>query len=116
MAQDVNAAFRAVVAHEVARALAPYCGALDALSRLAGSGPPRRGPGRPPGSVSKSRRGRANVGDASKFSAGQAVRYKQGRGEFAAKVVSIDTTKHRVTISREKDGKKVTRPADKVYA
>jgi hypothetical protein len=106
MAQDVNAAFRAVVANEVARALAPYRGALDALSRLAGS--PRRTPGRPPGSVSG--------GDASKFSAGQAVRYKQGRGEFAAKVVSIDTAKHRVTIAREKDGKKVTRPADKVYA
>ena len=49
-------------------------------------------------------------GDASKFKDGQAVRYKQGRGEFEAKVVKIDADSNTVTIQRAKDGKKTMNP------
>jgi hypothetical protein len=129
---DLNDAVRSLVADEVDAALAPYRSTLQALATLAGGGAVRRGPGRPPGSrnkgagrPAKARRGRppkraarsaGGGGDASKFSNGQAVRYKQGRGEFAAKVVKIDANNNRVTIERDHDGKKVVRPADKVYA
>jgi ribosomal protein L16/L10AE len=43
------------------------------------------------------------------------VRYRQGRGEFEAKVVEVDTEKNLVTVERAKDGKKVSRPAAKLY-
>ncbi len=127
MLVDLADAIRAIVSDEVNQAIAPYRKTLDALAAIGGG--VRRGPGRPPGSKSKRarpaarRRGRppgarkaAGGGDASKFSAGQAVRYKQGRGEFEAKVVKIDTASNRVTIERAMDGKKVVRPADKLYA
>jgi sRNA-binding protein len=128
----LNDAVRSLVAEEVESALEPYRSTLQALATLTGGGAVRRGPGRPPwsrnrgaGRPAKARRGRpakratrsaTGGGDASKFSNGQAVRYKQGRGEFAAKVVKIDSDHNRVTIERDHDGKKVVRPADKVYA
>jgi sRNA-binding protein len=122
MASDLNEAVRQIVLQEIDSALEPYKRTLQALATLSGV---RAGPGRPPGSknVRRGRRvqakrrssGRA-VGDASKFSVGQGVRYKQGRGEFDAKILKIDQDANRVTVERSNDGKKVVRPADKVYA
>ena len=106
MPANLEAAIRAIVSEEVSRALAPYQSALKALATLSGG---RRGPGRPKGSRNHAK------GDASKFSVGHAVRYKQGRGEFEAKVVRVDVEANSVTVERVKDGKKVTRPAGLIY-
>jgi len=119
-ANDLNHAVRAIVADQIAETLAPYQSALAAMATLTG-GVVRLGPGRPKGYSPKRAKGGRTAktqggGDASKFSNGQTVRYKQGRGEFEAKIVKIDATANRVTVERAKDGKKVVRPADKVYA
>ena len=119
---DFNDAVRAAVADEVERVLGPHLDVLRRLSsafgtggdgrvrRTAVAGPRRRGrPGRRAGGVS----GR---GDASKFKEGQKVRFKQGRGEFEATVTSIDSNTNTLTLKRDRDGKRVERPASKVYA
>jgi hypothetical protein len=48
---------------------------------------------------------------ASKFSEGQKVQYRQGRGTFAARVVGINAKSGVVTLERMSDQKKVVRPA-----
>lgn len=107
--------------------------------------PVRRGPGRPPRAAAattstptsrrrappsavKARSGakakaskapkssKPGRGEAGSFRAGQAVKYRQGRGEFEATVVVFDSDKGTVSLKRNKDGKKVVRPISKVYA
>ena len=117
---DLNHAIRNLVAAEVERTLEPYRLMLDRLVRLVGQKPARRGPGRPPKAASAPRRRRkARRGgkvDATRFREGQVVRYKQGRGEFEATVLSVDAAAGIVKLERKKDGKKIGRPAAKVYA
>lgn len=132
MAQiNLNDAIRQAVEEEVARVLGPQ---LDAFRKLADAfsafgAPGRRGPaaaparaGRPPAAAARRRgpgrprkAGGGGKGDASKFQVGQAVRYKQGRGEFSSTVVSVDAAAGMLTLKRDKDGKQIHRPAAKVY-
>jgi hypothetical protein len=118
---DFNDAVRSAVADEVERVLGPHLDVLRRLSSAFGSGgdgrvrrsataaPRRRGrPGRRPQIGGR--------GDASKFKEGQKVRFKQGRGEFDATVAAIDGNTNTLTLKRDKDGKRVERPASKVYA
>jgi hypothetical protein len=118
---DLNAMIRSMVASEVERQLAPYRDVLDGMSTLAGQGAGRR-PGRPRRNelaaegVSPARRARkAAKGSAERFHEGQLVRYKQGRGEFEAKILKVDLDNDALTIERTSDKKQVVRPADKVY-
>src|ERR687887_1631675 len=117
---DFNDAVRAAVADEVERVLGPHLETLRRLSsafgtagdgrvrRTAGPAPRRRGrPGR--------RAQTGGRGDASKFKEGQKVRFKQGRGEFDATVTSIDSNTNTLTLKRDRDGKRVERPASKGY-
>ncbi|HEY3446754.1 MAG TPA: hypothetical protein VGK67_10340 [Myxococcales bacterium] len=116
---DLNTAIRNLVAVEVERTLEPYRQLLERLEQFVGGAPARRGPGRPPKAGGRGRPGRkaakAGTGDASKFKVGQAVKYRQGRGEFEATVAAVDTEKNLVSLERSKDGKKVDRPASKIY-
>ena len=125
---DLNAAIRDIVSAEIEEALAPHLALLARMSAFIGESPARRGPGRPRNTAVAApvaRRGRrpkgagrkaaAGAGDASKFKDGQKVRYRQGRGEFEASVIGIDTETNIVTVQRTTDGKKVKRPASKVY-
>jgi len=125
---DFNEVIRRAVSDEVQRVMTPYMDVLERLANAFGGAAParkaapaaraaaapavraRRGPGRP-----RRAGGGGGKGDASKFSVGQAVRYKQGRGEFTATVVATDPGTNMVTVKREKDGKEVQRPAAKVY-
>jgi hypothetical protein len=123
---DLEVAIRAVVAEELAAALAPHKALLGKVSKFlvkAGG----RGPGRPPKAVAakakkparRARRGsktKAAASAAAKFKAGQKVFYKQGRGTFEAKVVRVDAAKGLITVQRNKDGKRVARPAAKLKA
>ncbi len=114
-------AIRILVAKEVHEALAPYREALASLVEFAGGkassaevvtvAPQRRG--RRPAA---SRGAAASVETVGKFSEGQRVQYRQGRGTFDAKVVAIDSKKGLLTLERESDQKKVIRPASKVLA
>lgn len=128
MAQfDLNDVIRAAVSDEINRVLGPHLDTLNRLSAAFGgttinrAAPARRGPGRPPAAAGRRRAGRRRAaraggrGDASKFSTGQTVRYKQGRGEFEAKVIAINTEDNTLTLERLSDGKRVDRPAAKVY-
>jgi hypothetical protein len=118
---DLNGAISSLVASEVERVLQPYRGLLDRMAEFAGvSTVVKRGPGRPPASVAAVvRRPRRVVremgGDASDFREGQAVQYKQGRGIFDATVLSVSVESGMLMLQRSKDGKKVERPASKVY-
>jgi hypothetical protein len=119
---DLNDAIRNLVEAEVHRVLDPYRFVLDRLSAFAGAAPAQRSVGRPPrGAGRPARRGgrravsRGGNGDASKFQEGQSVKYQQGRGVFVAKVVKIDADANRVMLERERDGKKLSRPASRVY-
>jgi len=47
---------------------------------------------------------------------GQQVEYRQGRGTFTAKVVSIDDKNGTAVLERAEDKKRVERPLTKVYA
>jgi sRNA-binding protein len=118
---DLNAAIRKLVAAEVDRTLEPYQQMLERLVQLLGQKPARRGPGRPP-KAAGARRGRkarkarkGGKGDASRFREGQVVKYRQGRGEFEATVLAVDVENNSVKLERKKDGKKVERPATKIY-
>jgi hypothetical protein len=130
---DLNAAIADLVAAEVNAKLEPYRAILNRMAAFVGAAPAHRGPGRPrkteaaaaaPAPASRKRRGRrtyrvskkAALRAAKNLTEGQKVSYKQGRGSFEAKVVSIDSEKGTVTVERIKDGKKVTRPAAKVTA
>ncbi len=125
---DLDSAIRSLVAEEVEKTLAPYRDVLERFSRAIGDAPVRRGPGRPPRNVSapapaapKRRRARraagaGEKGDVSKFTEGQDVKYRQGRGEFEATITRIDREKNVLTLARKSDGKKVERPPAKVYA
>ncbi len=122
-----DSAIRGVIAEEVEQALQPYRDLLTQITKFVGMPTAGRGPGRPPKALLEEapRRGRkpgrkpgrraAGKGDASAFSAGQTVRYRQGRGEFEAKVVEIDSATNTVTVERVSDGKQVQRPAAKIY-
>lgn len=112
---DLNSAIRELVAASVKETLAPYLETLERLGVFMG-GTRRRGPGRPPKATRGSTRATANRGDATKFSVGQPVSYKQGRGQFDAKVVKIDSNTNTVTVERAKDRKRVERPASKIMA
>ncbi|MGI5865874.1 MAG: hypothetical protein ACOX6T_27980 [Myxococcales bacterium] len=119
---DLEARIRALVAEEVKNQLEPYRDMLKEIADFVG-GEARRRPGRPPRAATAgaparapARRARRAAGaDASRFHEGQLVRYKQGRGEFEAKVVAIDTKANLVTLERISDKKQVERPADKIY-
>jgi hypothetical protein len=125
---DLNSAIATIVAAEVARSLEPYRHVLERVEAFIG-GAPRRGPGRPrknpvpvmavPPVAARTRRRRrgrpAAGGDVSKFADGQTVRYRQGRGEFEATVISIDKQRNVLTLRRVSDKKEVDRPPSKVY-
>lgn len=121
---DMSAVIRAIVAEEVKAQLAPYADVLGDLQRLVGTEMPRRGPGRPTARAEKPRRApradKAMVSEAAKaavgrYQDGQLVRYKQGRGEFEATIVGIDSEMGLLKLERTSDKKQVARPADKVY-
>jgi len=118
---DLNAAIRNLVAAEVEKTLEPYRELLERMESFVRGEAPKRGPGRPPKAAGAKKPGRKPgkrakaQGDASKFQVGQAVKYKQGRGEFDATVTGVDVEANTVQIERSKDGKKLTRPAGKVY-
>ncbi|MGC4115864.1 MAG: hypothetical protein QM765_14970 [Myxococcales bacterium] len=114
---DRNTAIRNLVAVEVERTLEPYRELLERAEQFVSGAPARHGPGRPPkaaGRARPARRAAKGSGDASKFKVGQAVKYRQGRGEFEATVAEVDAEKNLVTVERSKDGKKVVRPASKI--
>lgn len=119
---DLEARIRALVAEEVKHQLEPYRDMLKEIADFVG-GEARRRPGRPPRAAAPGaparaparRSARAGGVDASRFHEGQLVRYKQGRGEFEAKVIAVDTKANLVTIERTTDKKHVERPAGKIY-
>lgn len=115
-APDLNAAIQQIVFEMVNEMLAPHLEALEKLGALMGRQTKKRGPGRPPKFGSKLTSSPLDRGDASKFQIGQTVAYKQGRGQFAAKVIKVDTKTNTVTLERAKDKKKVARPASKILA
>lgn len=120
-------AIRILVAKEVHEALAPYREALASLVEFAGGNPAGAPAGSPAGAAPQ-RRGRrpapsagprasaASAEVVGRFSEGQRVQYRQGRGTFDAKVVAVDGKKGLLTLEREGDQKKVIRPASKVLA
>ncbi len=116
-------AIRAVVAKEVHAALAPYREALASLAEFAGALPVSvekvRAPkveGAVPGRKRRGRKAKGSADLAGQFTEGQKVQYRQGRGTFDAKVIEIDVEKGMLRLEREKDSKKVFRPAAKVVA
>jgi hypothetical protein len=126
---DLDTALHSIVATEVAVAIEPIRAVLDRLCGLVGGEPARRGRGRPrrssaagaqpaaPVGRRRARRGskaKKLVSAASKFSVGQKVLYRQGAGEFEAKIVRVDAAKGKVQVERISDGKKVVRPSTKV--
>ena len=125
---DLNAVLAALVADQVNVTLAPYNDLIARMNAFLGIAPSaRRGPGRPPktenvvagarrGGLRSAPRAKGDPKLAAKFSEGQAVKYRQGRGTFEAKVIAIDTTAGTVTVERDSDGKKVRRPAAKLIA
>jgi hypothetical protein len=125
-AGNLNNVIRSLVAKEVAVVLAPYANVLGRVAAFLGTGPAKRGPGRPPKALAaakpvrqRRRRGakaKSLVRLAKNFSVGQRVIYKQGRGAFEAKVADVDEAKGMLKLVRAKDGKKVARPATKVVA
>jgi len=116
-------ALRALVAKEVHAALSPYRDMLAALIEFAEGAPARPvsvgsavvvAPGRKRHKV----RAVGPVGTAvvGQFCEGQKVQYRQGRGTFDAKVIAIDVERGVLRLERDKDAKKVVRPASKVIA
>ena len=118
-----------MVAEELASRLAPYKKLLARLDEARTVVKPRKGPGRPPraeiekleailtgGRVQrgeKSRPGRPAKAAARAFKAGDEVKYRQGRGTFAAFVIRADAGGE-VVVERISDGKRVKRPASKL--
>ena len=47
---------------------------------------------------------------------GSIVHYKQGRGEFEARIIAFNASTRTVTLERLRDGRRVKRPASRVYA
>lgn len=72
--------------------------------------------GRPAKAAKAKRAGKRGKVAKVAFTEGQRVVYKQGRGSFDAKIVSVDHAAGTVKLQREKDGKQVTRPARKISA
>lgn len=52
---------------------------------------------------------------AAKYKEGEKVIYKQGRGDFPSVILEINRETGILTVKRDKDGKVIERPADKVY-
>ena len=46
----------------------------------------------------------------------EVVTYRQGRGSFEARIVRFDSATKMLTLERLSDGKRVVRPASKVYS
>ena len=121
-------AIRAIVAREVEDALGPYRDMLADLTKFvvgeqASAGLSGAFEAAAPARVSRTRRATTSAGSrryadqaelASKFSEGQKVQYRQGRGMFDARVVGIDAKRGVVTLERMSDKKNVVRPAAKV--
>jgi hypothetical protein len=85
---------------------------------LNGQGPEKVGALLASGHAPKRRAKRAapaGAGPAPEFTVGQAVRYRQGRGQFAAKVLSISADGW-LEVERVADGKRVSRPPQKLVA
>ncbi len=141
---DLNAILRDLISEEVSSTLQPYLSLLERMAAFVGAAPvaaakpqrrgraaaiavaaPAEAPARGRGGRRGARRGagrrgpgrapRAAGGDISRFQEGQLVRYRQGRGEFEATVIGIDTDRNVLVIQRTSDDKRVERPADKVY-
>jgi len=58
----------------------------------------------------------AAPGPAGSIQPGAQVLYRQGRGTFLARVVSVNRRESKATVERTSDGKRVTRPLDKLKA
>jgi hypothetical protein len=124
---DLGGLISELVEQRVHSILGPHMEALERISsflgmahrrspgRPAGSRTAKRGPGRTGRTGRPSRSARRGGGDVAKFEEGQKVRYRQGKGEFEATVLRTDAKAGTVTVQRNKDGKRVTRPADKIY-
>ena len=112
---DLQAALRNLIAAQVEAALEPHRALLASLENLAREQgavkeAPRAATRRPAG-----RRAARNVAaPATSFSPGQMVSYRQGRGTFEAKVIEVDLERGELKLQREKDGKRVERPFQKV--
>jgi hypothetical protein len=114
---DMNNAIRSAVAQEVTRILGPHLDTLQRLSRAMGVAAPQQARSVAPSArAGRPRRAAASSADATGFQEGQRVIYRQGRGSFEATVMAIDSASDRLTLKREKDGKRVARPAAKVFA
>jgi sRNA-binding protein len=118
---NIDSMIREIVADQVERTLEPYRGLLEKMAAIMGTEAPRRRSTARPAGPAK-RRGRAPrkaaanaKGDASRFHEGQIVNYRQGRGEFQARVVDIDLERNIVTVERISDQHRVERPAAKLY-
>ena len=133
MAQtDLHESLRQIVSEQLQDALAPHQALLEQIAAFLGIGGAtgsrttrvaRAVPAARTARATATRarrgstgrgRGRAASTSSASFKEGQEVRYRQGRGEFEATVIKID--EDAVTVERKTDGKKVTRPADKLYA
>jgi hypothetical protein len=119
---DINNAIRSAVAQEVNRVLGPHMDTLERLSEALGASAPRRArsvsapAGRMRGTRRMTATGLGGSVEATRFQEGQRVIYRQGRGAFEATVTQIHAATNKLTLKREKDGKKVERPAEKVRA
>jgi hypothetical protein len=119
---DVQSAICVIVAEEVAHVLEPYRSVMNRMLSFFGSGS-QLATHESEKTVATQTRIRRRRGSKTKlspridrFTKGQKVTYKQGRGVFEAKVVSIDTENGVLNLERSSDRKRVDRPADKVKA
>lgn len=98
-----------LIQETVQRVLSPHLEALHRLSVFLGDGRPMR--------VSKKlprRNVMAKKVATNSFNYGDVVKYRAGRGEYSAMVLGTSPD-GRLKLEREKDGKRVLRPAAKVY-
>jgi len=126
---SLDSAISAIVTEEVAAALAPYRPTLDRMASLLAplggkskqaQATPSKRQSSSPGRKSRARRVKGGAKKALRIAktlaVGQAVSYKQGRGDFAATIVAIDPSTGDVLLKRDRDGKEVIRPAFKITA
>jgi hypothetical protein len=121
-ADDLNTAVQSIVAREVEALLEPHLLRLERLAGFMGSTGTRPAPRRMSTPTPAPRRSPRRARPARRVAApgiqelkvGDAVAYRQGRGEFGATIKAIDLDAGTVLLARLGDGKKVVRPITKV--
>lgn len=116
---EIQEQFEALVNKGVAKALEPYSEAIIALAKLVRSAEPEAQEERTEAPKAKRKAAEPRiykdaVEAAGRFSVGQEVRYRQGRGVFNATVYEINSNTGVIVLKRNQDGKIVERPASKV--